>query len=88
MKFTVDAKTEIITEGGTTATRAAEAKGKPGVPLSEMVKVGQAVEVEIPRDGSDAARDPSARRLDGRRRRRKHIRAARHREESDRDRHC
>lgn len=45
MKFTVDAKTNIITEGGTTASRAAEAKGKAGPTLTEIVKVGQAVEV-------------------------------------------
>jgi hypothetical protein len=52
MKFTVDAKTDIITEGGSTATRAAAAKGKAGVALSEMVKVGQAVEVRYHETGS------------------------------------
>ena len=52
MKFTVDAKTTIITEGGGTANRAAEAKGKAGPALSEVVKVGQAVEVRYHETGA------------------------------------
>ena len=46
MKFVVDAaKTTVEAIGAGTASRAAQAEGKPGPKLSEVIKVGQAVEV-------------------------------------------
>ena len=45
MTFTVDAKTVITAEGAGTATRTAEAAGKAGPKLSELLKVGEPVEV-------------------------------------------
>jgi hypothetical protein len=44
LKFTVDAKTTVVVEGGGTADRAAAAKGT-GPKLAELLKVGEAVEV-------------------------------------------
>jgi hypothetical protein len=44
MKFTVDAKTVVTAEGAGTAAREAEKAGK-GLRLSDVVKVGDAVEV-------------------------------------------
>jgi hypothetical protein len=51
MKFTVDAKTSVIAEGGGTANRAAAEKGT-GPKLSELVKVGDAVEVSYHETGA------------------------------------
>lgn len=45
MKFTVDANTRVQAPGAGTKTRAAATAGKPGAALSDIVKVGQAVEV-------------------------------------------
>lgn len=45
MKFTLNEKTVVTAEGGSTATRAAEAAGKSGPKLTELVKVGDAIEV-------------------------------------------
>lgn len=45
MKFTIDGKTTVIASGGSTATRKAEAAGTAGPKLSDLVKVGDAVEV-------------------------------------------
>ncbi len=45
MKFSYDTKTVVEAVGGGTKTRQAVAAGKPGPTLSEVVKVGQAVEV-------------------------------------------
>lgn len=45
MKFTVDAKTRVTAEGGSTATKQAETAGKPGPKLAELIQVGNAVEV-------------------------------------------
>jgi hypothetical protein len=45
MKFRVDAKTVVEARGAGTKDRAAEAAGKPGPKLSEVVKTGDAVEV-------------------------------------------
>lgn len=45
LKFTIDDKTSVIAEGGSTATREAAAKGTAGPTLAELVKVGDAVEV-------------------------------------------
>jgi hypothetical protein len=43
--FTIDAKTKVEAPGAGTATRAAEAAGKPGVKLADVIKTGDAVEV-------------------------------------------
>jgi Domain of unknown function (DUF5666) len=45
MKFRVDAKTVVEAKGAGTKDRAAEAAGKAGPKLSEVVKTGDAVEV-------------------------------------------
>ncbi len=45
LKLMVDAKTTVVTEGGGTATRAATAKGAAGPKLTELLKVGENVEV-------------------------------------------
>ena len=45
MNFTVDAKTNVEAPGGSTATRKAEAAGKAGVALTDVIKTGDAVEV-------------------------------------------
>ncbi len=45
MKFAIDAKTNVIASGGGTATRKAAAAGTPGPKLSDLVHVGDAVEV-------------------------------------------
>ena len=45
MKFSVDGKTTVVATGGGTATRKAEAAGTPGPKLSDLVKVGDAVEI-------------------------------------------
>lgn len=45
MDFTVDAKTNVEAPGGSTATRKAEAAGKAGVALTDVIKTGDAVEV-------------------------------------------
>ena len=51
MKFAVDAKTIVTAEGGSTANRAAAEKGS-GPKLSELVKVGDAVEVSYHETGA------------------------------------
>jgi hypothetical protein len=45
LKFTVDAKTTVVASGGGTATRKATAAGAAGPKLSELIHVGDAVEV-------------------------------------------
>jgi hypothetical protein len=45
LQFSVDDKTRVEAPGGATKTRQAAAAGKPGLKLSEMLKVGDAVEV-------------------------------------------
>jgi hypothetical protein len=45
MNFAVDAKTKVEAPGAGTATRRAEAAGKPGVKLTDVIKMGDAVEV-------------------------------------------
>jgi hypothetical protein len=45
MKFAVDAKTTVTVEGGATASRKADATGKSGPKLSELIQVGNPVEV-------------------------------------------
>jgi hypothetical protein len=45
LKFSIDGKTNVIASGGGTATRKAQAAGSGGPKLSELLKVGDAVEV-------------------------------------------
>jgi hypothetical protein len=45
MKFSVDAKTNVEAVGAGTKARQAEAAGKAGAKLSDVIKVGQAVQV-------------------------------------------
>jgi len=45
MKFTVDAKTNVQAPGAGTKTRQATSEGKTGPKLSDVLKVGEAVEV-------------------------------------------
>jgi hypothetical protein len=54
MKFVIDGKTQVITPGGGTKSRAAEAAGK-GVGVMDVLKVGQAVEVRYRDPGMQAA---------------------------------
>lgn len=51
MKFAVDAKTLVTADGGSTATRKAEATGKAGPRLSDLIQVGHAVEVTYMESG-------------------------------------
>jgi hypothetical protein len=53
MKFSIDAKTQVITPGGGTKSRAAEASGK-GVGVMDLVKVGQNVQVRYEEAGMRA----------------------------------
>ena len=55
MTFSVDKDTTITTPGGGTKEKAAKAQGKSGVPSTDVLKVGQAVEVSY-HDMGDAAR--------------------------------
>ena len=54
MKFAIDAKTQVIAPGGTTKSKAAKPEGK-GVAVTELLKVGQAVEVHYHEAGMHAA---------------------------------
>lgn len=45
MNFAIDPKTKVEAPGAGTATRRAEAAGKPGVKLTDVIKAGDAVEV-------------------------------------------
>ena len=45
MTFAIDKDTKVTTPGGGTKTRQAQAKGAEGVNISDVVKVGEAVEV-------------------------------------------
>jgi hypothetical protein len=55
MTFKVDSKTHTTAPGGGTKTRAAQAEGKTGPTLAEVVKVGQGVEVAYHESGMHAA---------------------------------
>ena len=55
MTFAVDGKTHVVAPGGSTKTREAKAEGKAGPMLTEVVKVGQAVEVSYHEQGMHAA---------------------------------
>jgi len=54
MTFNVDAKTTVVARGAGTKAKAAEAAGKTGPGLSEVVKVGEAVEVAYHEAGMHA----------------------------------
>ena len=45
MKFHVDKSTEVIAKGGSTKSAAAQAEGRGGPTLSDVLKVGESVEV-------------------------------------------
>jgi len=51
LKFAVDGKTVLTASGAGTASRQAEAAGKPGPRLSEFLKAGDAVEVSYHETG-------------------------------------
>lgn len=51
MKFAVDGKTVLTASGAGTASRQAEAAGKPGPKLAEFLKAGDAVEVSYHETG-------------------------------------
>lgn len=55
MTFVVDSSTQVIARGGSTATRKAQAEGKPGTPYTDIVKAGQGVEVAYHESGMHAA---------------------------------
>jgi hypothetical protein len=55
MVFVVDAKSDVVTPGGSTRTREAKAAGKAGPTLVELVKVGQLVQVTYHEAGMHAA---------------------------------
>jgi hypothetical protein len=55
MVFNVDAKTDITTPGGGSKTRAAQAQGKEGVKIADLLTVGQGVAVEYHEQGMHAA---------------------------------
>lgn len=55
MTFAVDGTTKVVAPGGSTKTREAKAEGKTGPMLTEVVKVGQDVEVSYHEKGMHAA---------------------------------
>lgn len=55
MTFTVDEKTDVVARGASTQTRAAQAEGRKGPALTELLKVGQGVEVRYHEQGMHAA---------------------------------
>lgn len=55
MVFNVDAKTHITTPGGTTKLKAAQAQGKEGIKIAEVLKVGQGVAIDYHEEGMHAA---------------------------------
>jgi len=55
MTFNIDAKTHVVSPGGGTKNREAQAEGKPGVAVTDVVKTGQAVEVKYHETGMHAA---------------------------------
>ena len=55
MTFNIDSKTRVIAPGGGTKTRAAQAEGKPGAPVTDLLKAGQKVEVKYHETGMHAA---------------------------------
>lgn len=55
MVFNVDAKTHITAPGGTTKLKAAQAQGKEGIKIAEVLKVGQGVAIDYHEEGMHAA---------------------------------
>jgi Domain of unknown function (DUF5666) len=55
MTFNIDQKTRVIERGGSTKARAAQAEGKPGVPMTDVLKTGENVEVKYHETGMHAA---------------------------------
>jgi cytoskeletal protein RodZ len=55
MTFSVDEKTRAVAPGGSTKEREAKAEGESGPTLSEIIKVGQAVEVSYQDAGMHAS---------------------------------
>ena len=55
MTFAVDATTKVVAPGGSTKAREAKAEGKAGPMLTEVVKVGDDVEVSYHEKGMHAA---------------------------------
>jgi Domain of unknown function (DUF5666) len=55
MTFSIDQKTRVIEPGAGTKARAAQAEGKSGVPVTDVLKTGQAVEVKYHETGMHAA---------------------------------
>ena len=55
MTFTIDAKTHVVSPGGGTKNREAQAEGKSGVTVTDVLKAGQAVEVKYHETGMHAA---------------------------------
>ncbi len=55
MTFNIDQKTRVIQPGGGTKTRAAQAEGKAGAPVTDLLKSGQNVEVKYHETGMHAA---------------------------------
>jgi Domain of unknown function (DUF5666) len=55
MTFNIDAKTRVIEPGGGTKTRAAQAEGKPGAAVTDLLKTGQKIEVKYHETGMHAA---------------------------------
>ena len=56
MTFAVDGNTTYIARGGSTAMRQVRAEGKSGLPYTDVVKVGQTIEVEYHEQGLHATR--------------------------------
>ena len=54
MTFNVDGKTKVVAKGGSTAAKNAQAEGKSGPALAEVIKTGQAVEVVYHEQGMHA----------------------------------
>ena len=55
MTFSVDTTTLVTARGGSIAMQQARANGKTGVPYTELVRVGQSVEVDYHQVGMHAA---------------------------------
>lgn len=55
MTFNIDAKTHVVSPGGGTKNREAQAEGKAGAVVTDVVKTGQAVEVKYHETGMHAA---------------------------------
>jgi len=55
MTFAVDAKTQVVAPGGSTKMREAKAEGKAGPVLTDLIKVGDAVDVSYHEQGMHAA---------------------------------